>query len=192
MTLQTDKSTPIKINGHDIEALNNTIAAIQAQPSLASTTFRATGRWIDDRLVRTSVSSFHGGGTEQQRQQAHELDTDLPVGLLGQDRGPSPLELALSALASCVTTTLASHAAARGLQIDALEVHVDGSLDLQGFLGLDENVRPGYRKIRVDIHLESSASAEVEEDFVRSAIGFSPLWDMFQNGTDLETRTHLS
>jgi len=190
MTTQTT-GTP-KINGHDIEALNNVIAAIKEQPTLAQTTFRATGRWIDDRLVRTSISSFHGGGSEQDRDQAHELETDLPVGLLGQDRGPSPLELALSALASCVTTTLASHAAARGFQLDSLEVRVNGDLDLQGFLGLNENVRPGYRKIDVDIHLESSASAQDEEEFIRTAIGFSPLWDMFQNGANVETRTHLS
>ncbi len=192
MTSQFQNSTSVKINGHDIEALNNTVAAIQSEPSLAKTTFRANGRWIDDRLVRTSIASFRGGGVEQERPQAHELQTDLPLALLGQDRGPSPLELALSALASCVTTTLASHAAARGFQLDALDVHVEGTLDLQGFLGLDENVRPGYRKIQVDIHLESAATAEEEEEFIRLAIAFSPLWDLFQNGADLETMTHLS
>jgi len=55
----------------------------------------------------------------------------------------------LHALAACLTGAIIYHAAARGIVLDGLESTIEGDLDLQGFLGLDDNVRPGYKRIRV-------------------------------------------
>ena len=41
-----------------------------------------------------------------------------------------------------------------------METTIEGDLDLQGFLGLDGNVRPGYEQIRVTIQ----ATGDFDDD----------------------------
>ena len=67
--------------------------------------------------------------------------------LLGEDQSPNPVEYVLHALAGCLTSTLVYHAAARGYKITDAESTLEGSLDLHGFLGMDEKVRSGYNDI---------------------------------------------
>jgi uncharacterized OsmC-like protein len=55
----------------------------------------------------------------------------------------------LKALAACLTGTIVYHAAARGIVLEGLECAIEGDVDVQGFLGLDETVRPGFQQIRV-------------------------------------------
>jgi uncharacterized OsmC-like protein len=69
--------------------------------------------------------------------------------LLGENQAPNAPEYVLHALASCLTGTIVYHAAARGIALDGLECTIEGDVDLHGFLGLDETVRPGYRQIKV-------------------------------------------
>jgi hypothetical protein len=47
----------------------------------------------------------------------------------------------LHALASCVTTSMIYHAAARGIAVEQVESSLEGDLDLRGLLGLASNVR---------------------------------------------------
>lgn len=54
----------------------------------------------------------------------------------------------LHALASCIAVGFVYNAAARGIEVRSLELDVEGELDLRGFLGLSDQVRPGYQNIR--------------------------------------------
>ena len=69
----------------------------------------------------------------------------------------------LHALVGCITTSTAYHAAAKGIRIDAISSHVDGDLDLRGFLGLSDKVRKGYSAIRVKLRVKTQADAETIE-----------------------------
>lgn len=69
--------------------------------------------------------------------------------LLGKDQAPNAGEYLLHALAACLTGAIVYHAAARGIALDGLESTVEGDLDVRGFLGLNDEVRPGYESIRV-------------------------------------------
>ena len=61
--------------------------------------------------------------------------------LLGEDEAANPVEYLLAGLAGCVTTSLVAHAAARGVKIDSIESTLEGDIDLQGLLQLDEKDR---------------------------------------------------
>jgi len=52
------------------------------------------------------------------------------------------------------------HAAARGIRIESVESKLERDLDLQGFLGLSNKVRRGYKQSRVNYTIKSSASAK--------------------------------
>jgi len=83
----------------------------------------------------------------------------------------------LHALAACLTTSLVYHAAARGIRIESVESRLEGDLDLQGFLGLSDTIRRGYKEIRVNFTIQSDASAEQLQELTK----FSPVHDIVSN-----------
>jgi putative redox protein len=56
------------------------------------------------------------------RSGVHELVADEPTAGGGQDAGPSPFGLLLSALAACTATTLRMYAERKGWSVDTIEV----------------------------------------------------------------------
>jgi uncharacterized OsmC-like protein len=104
--------------------------------------------------------------------------------LLGENRAPNAGEYALQALAACLTGTIVYHAAARGIALRGLECTVQGDLDVQGFLGLDPAIRPGYEQIRVGIKV----AGELDDDQLAEIAGlarFSPVRDTVANPVDV-------
>ena len=131
------------VNGVDLDRLSGTIEHVSADPTLARFQFRARNRWIDGGHNRTTIKEFYGAGREDaSRTEPFVLDADEPPVLLGENQAPNAPEYVLHALASCLTGTIVYHAAVRGIALSALESTVEGDIDLQGFLGLDETVRP--------------------------------------------------
>ena len=102
---------------------------------------------------------------------------DEPSVLLGTDRGANPVEYVLTALAGCLTTSLVYHAATRGISIEEVESHLEGDLDLRGFLGLSEEVRTGYENIRVSFKIKADATDEQLKELVQVAQKRSPVFD---------------
>src|ERR1700759_4194972 len=133
------------VNRLDLDPLSGPIDAVTAAPALARFQFRGRNHWIDGGYSRTTIKDFYGAGQEDStRTDPFTVDSDEPPVLLGQNLAPNAGEHLFHALASCLTGTIAYHAAARGIALDGLECTLEGDLDLYGFLGLDSNVRPGY------------------------------------------------
>ena len=91
---------------------------------------------------------------------ACEFTNGEPPVLLGNNEGANPVEFLLHALAGCVTTTFVLHATARGIRVRELSTQLEGELDLQGLLGLDDAVSPGYEQIRIKMHVEADCPDE--------------------------------
>src|SRR5262245_46798907 len=107
------------INGVDVEKLGATIAAVSGEPTLAEFTFRLENKWIDGGKNRSSIGDFYGVGAEQKpRATPFVASADEPEVLLGEDTAPNPVEWLLHGLAACMTTTMAYHAAAKGIHIE--------------------------------------------------------------------------
>jgi len=115
-----------------------------------------------------------------------QMDADEPPLLLGQDKGANPVEHLLHALAACVTTSLVYHAAAKGIALEEVESLLEGDIDLQGFLGLDENVRPGYQEVRMRFKIKTAASDEVLQELVAFAPTLSPVFDSLTKGVSVK------
>jgi uncharacterized OsmC-like protein len=76
-----------------------------------------------------------------------------------------------------MTTTLAYHAAARGYRIESIESEYEGDVDLQGFLGLRDDVRKGYQNIRVNFKVKGDITKEAIDEIVH----LSPVYDVVTN-----------
>jgi uncharacterized OsmC-like protein len=169
-----------KRNGVNVDQLMATVEQVQADPSLGKFEFRAKNNWIEGGHCVTSVKSFYGAGEEDSsRQNTFTMEADHPNVLLGEDLAPSAAEIVLHALGSCLTAAMTYHAAAQGIDIEGMESSLVGGLDLQGFLGLDPEVRKGYEGIKVKFKVKSDAS----EDQLRALSQFSPVFDMISNPT---------
>src|SRR5882724_7641620 len=147
-------------NGVDLARLTDTIEAVKASPELGRFQFRIQNRWIDCGENRSEVQPFTAGGKVFKHRTPFTLLADEPESLLGTDRGANPVEHLLHALASCVTTSMVYHAAARGIAIDQVESLLEGNLDLRGFLGLAPSVRKGYQQIRLKLRIKTNAADE--------------------------------
>src|SRR5215475_1166751 len=169
------------VNGVDIDRLAGTIEHITAEPTLAQFQFRARNQWIDGGHNRTAIKGFYGAGHEDtSRTEPFVLDSDEPPILLGENRGPNAGEYLLQALAACLTGTIVYHAAARGIVLEGLECTVEGDADLQGFLGLDETVRPGFQQIRVAFKATGDFDDDELAELARLA-RYSPVRDTVSN-----------
>jgi uncharacterized OsmC-like protein len=169
------------VNGVDVDRLSGTIDHVSADPALARFQFRARNHWIDGGYSRTTIQDFYGAGQEDTtRTGPFTVDADEPPVLLGQNRAPNTVEYVLHALAACVSGTIVYHAAARGIALDGLETTIEGDLDLRGFLGLDNSVRPGYEQIRVTI----KAAGDFDDNQfaeLASLTRYSPVRDIVSN-----------
>jgi hypothetical protein len=79
---------------------------------------------------------------------------DEPCELLGTDAAPNPQELLMSAFNACMMVGYVAQASVRGITLDTCRIETEGELDLRGFLGLDETVPAGYRRISYTVFLE--------------------------------------
>lgn len=164
-----------KLNGLDTERMYETLEAIKEQPSLARFQFRNRNRWIDGGYNRSTIQGFYGAGREDdsRAEPFHFANGEPPV-LLGNNEGANPVEFLLHALAGCVTTTTVLHAAARGIRIEEISTELEGEIDLQGFLALDESIPAGYEEIRIKMHIKADCSEEELDDLVSFAADHSP------------------
>jgi uncharacterized OsmC-like protein len=169
------------VNGVDVDRLGGTIEHISADPSLARFQFRARNEWIDGGHNRTTIKGFFGAGQEDSsRTEPFVLEADEPPLLLGENQGPNAGEYLLQALAACLTRTIVYHAAARGIVLESLESTVEGDADLQGFLGLDEGVRPGFQQIRVAFKATGDFDDDQLAELARLT-SYSPVRDTVSN-----------
>ncbi len=144
-----------------------------------------------------AVSSFRAdndlvGVTEVEvRIGDHLVRVDEPASLGGTALGPNPVELALASLGSCQAITYRVWAALRGVPVDRVSVRVEGDLDLRGFFGVDESVRPGFGDVRLVVTISGPESEEVYRELQREADRYCPVLDIFQNAVPVTTHLEV-
>jgi uncharacterized OsmC-like protein len=181
MSTQTTKEKTI-INGVNVSDLGDTVQAVTETPELANFKFRAKNNWVNGGHNKIKLESYYGTCKEIPRDQTISLDADEPPVLLGTDKGANPAEYLLTALSSCMTTSLVYHAAAEGINVEKVESDYEGDINLKGFLNLDPKVRKGYEEIRVQFKVKSDADKEKLNELVQN----SPIFDVVRNPTPVK------
>ncbi|MDX1577749.1 MAG: OsmC family protein [Gemmatimonadota bacterium] len=181
--------TRTRLNGVDVPALIETIEAIKADPSLGESHWRNHNRWYEGGLNRSEIQGFYAAGQEDDSRKApFVFDNDEPPVLLGQNRGPNPVEYILHALAGCVTTTMVYYAAVMGIELTKVETEFEGDIDLRGLLGVSDEVDPGYEQIRIDVRIEGDATPDQLDELVEIAKAHSPVFDTVRRPVDIQVR----
>jgi len=69
-------------------------------------------------------------------------------------------DMLLQALVACAGVTLSAVATSLGIPIEAGRLRAEGDLDFRGTLGVSKDAPVGFKDIRLEITLDSSASSE--------------------------------
>jgi uncharacterized OsmC-like protein len=174
---------PTEVNGVNVSALKDTIAAVKQNPEIAAFHFRGKNTWMGGDHNRSTFKAFYGALQEHRGEsQPFVIDNGEPPVLLGQDKGANPAEHLLNALMGCMTTTMVYHAASRGIAIKAVDTESEGDIDLRGFLGLSDTIRKGYQNIRVRMRVKTDAKPET----LRELAKFSPIYDVVSNSVPVD------
>ena len=153
--------------------------AIEAEPVKAKAVFSVEGSLVG--LTEVDL-----------RSRGHIVKVDEPPTLGGQDLGANPVEHALIALASCQAITYRFWAAKLGIELDGLEVTAEGDLDVRGFFGFDDGVRPGFTSVRLQITPTGPESAERYQELADAVDAHCPVLDLFSNATPVERRIAIA
>jgi uncharacterized OsmC-like protein len=170
-------------NGVNVAALLAAREALTQAPEAAKFTWRASCKWKHGTHSRTSVEGFRGLGEEQKHKTEFSFDADHPEVFASEDLGATPIELVLVGLASCLTAGVASVAQHRGVQLRSVEATLEGSMDIQGILGIDSDVRNGYDDIKVTFHVDADATKPEIEAIVAQSQKRSAVYDVLTNPT---------
>lgn len=171
------------VNGVDVDKLFGTIDAIKSDPSIAKFNFRLHNKWVNAGENHSTITDFYGAKEVYPHLEPFELIADEPPLLLSGDKGPNPVEYALTGLAGCLTSSLIYHAAAKGINIRGVESRLEGDIDLRGFLGLSEDVKVGYENIRVYFKIDADVSEKEKEELIQMAQKYSPVFNTISNPT---------
>lgn len=177
-----DKPAPMPRNGVDVPKVFATLDAIKAQPEIAQFQFRASNRWISGTHSRSVIAGYYGAMQEMTHQAEFSYAADHPPVVCGEDHGPTPVEFLLHALATCLTAGLVNVASVRGIDLEEVESTVEGDIDLQGILGLSDEVRNGFESVRVRFNIEADAPTEKVAEIVDQAVARSAVYDIVTNG----------
>ena len=139
----------------------------------------------DDPTAAQALFSAQGtltGVTKvDMRTGTHAFTVDEPPALGGGGTAPNPVEYALASLGSCQAITYRFWAAQLGIQVDSLTVRVSGDLDLRGFFGTDDSVRPGFTAVRVEVAVGGPETEERYAELAAAVDEHCPVLDLFRN-----------
>jgi len=172
-------------NGVNTAALLDARQALTDTPQAADFTWRANCSWVDGTFSKTTVDGFSGLGQEHHHKASYSFDADHPECFASEDRGATPPEILLAALASCLTAGVASVAQHRQIQLRSVTATVQGKMNVLGILGADPNVRNGFNDITVRFDVDADASDEDIEALVAQSQKRSAVYDMVTNPTSV-------
>ncbi len=136
-------------------------------------------RWMgeDQATVYTRNHAFTVGGQASFRE---------------ADPHPDAVEYLLGALGGDLLSGFASHAARRGVEVDAMEASIFGQLNNPlVFLGVvGESGHPGFETISFTLYVSADAEEETLEEIWRTTLARSPLLNTLNRCVALTLNLH--
>lgn len=170
-------------NGIDLDQLNEFSDQLISSPNAAAVCIQIHNRWQGGYAVTSSTDSLIVGEASVPRN--HSVQLDLPAQLGGSDTGPTPNELMLMALGSCVAHRFVEQAGVRGVNVSDFELTCEGHIDLRGALDV-AGIRPGLSDVHVRLDVRSNADDILLYELLAAAVHMSPIADSLANVVEIQ------
>jgi uncharacterized OsmC-like protein len=178
-------TTSMANNGVNVGALLGAREALAQVPEAAQFRWRTTCTWMNGTHSHSTVQSFFGLGGEQSHKARFSFDADHPELFAAEDNGPTPVEYVLVGLGACLTAGIAAVAQHRNIQLRSVSATIEGSMDIQGILGMDADVRNGFDGIKVTFKIDADATPDEIRALVAQSQKRSAVYDILTNPTDV-------
>lgn len=157
-----------------IKAVQKLAKDIKGNPKNADVAFKAESKLEQGLQSKVNIRDFH-------------FISDEPESLGGTNMGASPVEYVLGALAACQEIVIKAHALALGIDVKSVTVQVTGDLDLQGFLNLSDDVRPGFKNVEISTDIDTNEEDQEKLNQLKD-ISFKncPVLDIIKNPVPVE------
>ena len=177
-------------NGVNVQALLDARKALSDAPEAAKFQWRASCKWINGTHSHSTIRNFFGLGGEQKHRTEFSFDADHPEIFASEDKGPTPVEYVLIGLTSCLTAGIAAVAQNRGIQLRSVMATIEGSMDMQGILGIDQDVRNGFDGIKVKYQIDADATPNEIKALVAQSQKRSAVFDIITNPTSVSVEVN--
>ena len=91
----------------------------------------------------------------------------------------------LVGLGACLTAGIAAVAQHRKIQLRSVAATLAGSMDIQGILGIDSDVRNGFDGIKVTYEIDADATPDEIRALVAQSQKRSAVYDIVTNPTNV-------
>ncbi|PZE21626.1 OsmC family protein [Paenibacillus xerothermodurans] len=137
--------------------------------------------------ISIKVSAQSEGVYTEARTGNHQVIIDEPVAAGGQDRGPNPLQLVLSALAGCESIIANMVAKEIDFDLQGIEFEIHGEVDLRGLKG-DPSVRPYFETVTINAKVKTDETPERVQELQEKTDVRCPVYTMLDAaGVDIQT-----
>ena len=131
--------------------------------------------------MRILTGSLRSARTTRSRDSARSAWQSRSDGAARAASRPCSTTRRLDSLGSCQAITYRFWAAQLGISFDKLTVRLEGDLDIRGFSGFDDAIRPGFTAVRVEVTVTGPESAERYAELAAAVDEHCPVLDLFKN-----------
>lgn len=167
------------LNNINIAGLSEYANEVKERNQEAKATYGVELNWVSGTKTTVKTKNMVLGDHKLIRD--FEFTIDEPTQLLGVNCAPNPAEYMLGGLAGCMAVTFMAGATAMGIEINSLKLEVDGELDLQGFLGTDNETASGFPELKFIFHVDGNGSEEQYQKLMERVTKHSPNYNTIRN-----------
>lgn len=134
---------------------------------------KVDARWIENVLIELKARDL-------------VQYVDQPEAGGGTNKGMTPLEYQLGALASCIITIGLIIAKQKRIDLKGISASAEGEIDYDVLMGKSKEPRAGFYKIKVKVNIDADMSKEEKEAYLREIESRCPIGDNLANTTPVE------
>jgi uncharacterized OsmC-like protein len=128
----------------------------------------------------TSATKFEG------KSRQFDLVIDEPEALGGKDSAANPVEYLLAGYAGCLNVVYHVVAKEIGIEIDFLNISINGDINPEKFLGISDKERAGFQSLNVLVELATNGTPKQEQELITKAKNRCPVNDNLANPTPIQ------
>ena len=167
------------LNNINIAGLSEYTNEVKENPEEARATYGIELNWTSGTKMKAKTKNIVFGNHKLVRD--FEFTIDEPTQLLGVNCAPNPAEYLIGGMAGCMAVTFMAGATAMGIEIDSLKLEIDGELNLKGFLGLDDEVNPGFPEFKYIFYVKGNGTQDQYNKLMERVQNHSPNFNTIKN-----------
>jgi uncharacterized OsmC-like protein len=171
------------LNNINISGLSEYTNEVKAKHSEGKASYGVQLNW--ESGTKTTISTKNMILGEHKLIRDFKFTIDEPSELLGVNCAPNPAEYMLGGMAGCMAVTFMAGATAMNIEIEQLQLDIDGTLDLQGFLGLNPEISAGFPELKFIFNVKGNGTQSQYEALMDRVTKHSPNYNTIKHEVKL-------